>query len=519
MIGKPLMRTLSLAVSCALLSSGCTLVGPDFVKPEAPLSESWIDDESALIQHQAEDLSTWWQAFNDPVLDNLIKRAYEQNLTLQIAGLRVLEARAQLGLATGNLYPQTQQATAGFSKTQLSRNAPNLSPGLDRVYDQASIGFDAAWELDFWGRFRRGVESADAALMAEMASYDNVLVTLTAEVARTYTLIRTLEERIALAKANIEIQNESLRIATVRFKNGAVTELDVQQATSLLRNTQALIPQFVSQLRQATHALSILLGMPPRDMSAMLTEKAAIPVAPATVAVGIPAQLLRRRPDIKQAEMQAAAQSALIGVAKADLYPSFTLFGTIGLSAASTGSSDSSDLFNFSDSLTYQIGPSIRWNLFNYGRIKNRVRIEDARFEQLLVNYRNVVLQAAREVEDALTGFVRAGEQASYLGESVTAAKRASELAMIQYREGVVDYQRVLDTDRFLTEQQDSFTSTRGEIALNLIALYKALGGGWQMRMGKDFVPMELQQEMGERTDWGQLLESSKKSLWRAPDW
>lgn len=519
MNGKSLMRTFCLAVAGVLLISGCALVGPDFKKPEAPLAESWIDNESAQVQHQGEDLSDWWQAFNDPVLDNLIKRAYQQNLTLQIAGLRVLEARAQLGLASGNLYPQTQQATADYSKTQLSRNSPNLTPGIDRNYDQASIGFDAAWELDFWGRFRRGVESADAALMAEMASYDNVLVTLTAEVARTYTLIRTLEERIALAEENVGTQSESLRIATVRFKNGAVTELDVQQAKSLLRNTQALIPQLASLRRQATHALSTLLGMPPRDLGALLTEQATIPAAPATVAVGIPAQLLRRRPDIKQAEMQAAAQSARIGLAKADLYPSFTLLGTIGWSAASTGSSDTGDVLDISDSLTFQAGPSIRWNLFNYGRIKNRVRIEDARLEQLLVNYRNVVLQAAREVEDAMVGFVRAGEQAGYLGESVVAAKRASELAMIQYREGVIDYQRVLDTDRFLTEQQDSFTVIRGEIVLNLIALYKALGGGWQMRLGEDFVPEYLQQDMGERTDWGQLLDKNKRSLWRAPDW
>ena len=519
MIGKSLIRTLCLAVAGTLLASGCTLVGPDFNKPEAPVAESWIDDESAGIQHQEEDLSDWWQAFNDPVLDGLIKRAYEENLTLQIAGLRVLEARARLGLATGNLYPQTQQATAGYSKTQLSRNSPNLSPGMDRVYDQASIGFDAAWELDFWGRFRRGVESADAELMADIASYDDVLVTLTAEVARTYTLIRTLEERINLAEDNVQIQSESLRIATVLFNNGAVTELDVQQATSLLRSTQAFIPKLQSFHRRAQHALSILLGLPPRDLYSLLMGEATIPAAPATIAVGIPAQLLRRRPDIKQAEMQAAAQSARIGVAKADLYPSFTLFGSIGWNASNTGNSDTSDVFEFSDSLTFQAGPSIRWNLFNYGRIKNQVRIEDARLEQLLVNYRNVVLQAAREVEDALTGFARAEEQADFLGKGVAAAKRASELAMIQYREGVIDYQRVLDTDRSLTEQQDNHTSTRGEIALNLIALYKALGGGWQMRLGQDFVPEPMQQEMSERTDWGQLLEKGKKPLWRAPDW
>jgi NodT family efflux transporter outer membrane factor (OMF) lipoprotein len=465
--------------------------------------------------------------FNDPTLDTLIQSAYNQNLTLQIAGLRVLEARAVLGVATGNLYPQTQQATADYAKIGLSKNSPNFPPGTDRFFGQASMGFDAAWELDFWGRFRRGVESADANFIAGIASYDDVLVTLTAEVARSYVLIRTLEERIFLAQANVKIQQESLRIATVQFDHGAVTELDVQQAKSLLRNTQALIPQLQISLRQAENALAILLGIPPQDLSSIVTGPKKIPAPPVEVAIGIPAELLRRRPDIQQAELLAASQSSRIGIAKADLYPSFTLFGTIGISAANTGRSNISDMFD-DDSIGFESGPSIRWNLFNYGRLKNIVRIEDARFQQLVVNYQNVVLQAAQEVEDATTGFVRSGEQAEFLRESVEAAKRASELAMIQYREGVIDYQRVLDTDRFLTEQQDSYTATRGDIALNLIAMYKAFGGGWQMRLGKEFVPASIKEEMDQRTNWGDLLETSEsgpapveppKDLWRAPDW
>ncbi len=515
----PFFRSLCLIVATALLSGGCTMLGPDFVTPEAPVAEKWIDQGHPAFSAEKEDFGEWWEVFEDPVLESLIRSAYEQNLSLRIAGLRVLEARAQLGVASGNLYPQSQLAFADYSRTQLSRNEANLPAGIDRSYDQADLGFDAAWELDFWGRFRRGVESADANLMASIAGYDDVLVTLTAEVARNYILIRTLEERISLALENVRIQEESLRIATVRFENGAVTELDVAQAKSLLRSTQALIPRLETFLRQAQNALSILLGMPPEDLGARLAESRGIPTPPAEIAIGVPAELLRRRPDIQQAELLAAAQSARIGIARADLFPSFTLFGTIGLATASTGASSLGDLFD-GDSLTFDAGAGIRWNLFNYGRLKNRVRIEDARLQQLMVNYQNVVLLAAGEVEDALIGFLRSGEEADYLRESVEAAQRASTLAMIQYREGAIDYQRVLDTDRFRTEQQDSYTARRGDIVLNLIAMYKALGGGWQIRLGQDFVPVELRREMSERTDWGKLLKTGEQnSWWRAPDW
>lgn len=514
---RPLsIRTLILITVAALLTGGCTMLGPDFVAPEAPVTEGWIDQMNTALKPDGEDPSDWWRDFDDPVLNDLIRSAYEQNLTLQIAGLRVLEARAQLGLAAGNLYPQSQQAFADYSKSQLSKNQTSLP---DRTFDQASVGFDAAWELDFWGRFRRGVESADANLLANIAAYDDVLVILTAEVARSYILIRTLEERLSLARENVAIQQESLRIATVRFDNGAVTELDVAQAKSLLNNTQALIPRLETLLRRTTNALSILLGKPPGDLDSLLAASRGIPAPPQQVAVGVPAELLRRRPDIRQAEGQAVAQCARIGIARADLFPSFTLFGTIGLASASTGNNSLGDLFD-GDSLTFDAGAGIRWNLFNYGRLKNRVRIEDARFQQLLVNYQNVVLLAAQEVEDALVGFLRTREEVDYLRASVEAAKRASTLAMIQYREGAIDYQRVLDSDRFLSEQQDSLTATEGDIVLNLVAMYKALGGGWQLRLGDDFVPMEMQQEMGKRTDWGNLLKTGEqRSWWRAPDW
>jgi NodT family efflux transporter outer membrane factor (OMF) lipoprotein len=506
-IGKYGVRSLqffSVSLLIIILFSGCA-VGPDFVRPDAPSEEEWIDSDVPQIKTEPADLTDWWKVFNDPKLDSLIESAYEQNLPLHIAGLRIMEARAQLGVAIGNQYPQLQQVSGSGTAVQISDNAPN-SLAADKFFYDYQLGFDAAWELDFWGRFRRGVESAQADYLASIAGYDDALVTLTAEVARTYVLIRTFEERIVIAQANVEIQKRSLEIAEARFEGGLVTELDVQQARALLNDTEATISRLKIGLRQARHGLSILLGIPPGELKNILVESGNIPEAPAEVVVGIPADLLRRRPDIRTAELEAAAQSALIGVAKADLYPQFSLVGSIGLQSSEQGgipsnNADFSDLFD-SDSITYFAGPSIQWPILNYGRITNRVRIQDARFQQLIVNYQNTVLNAYREVEDAMVGFLRSQEQATYLADSVTASKRSVDLSLIQYREGVTDYQRVIDTQRFLTQEQDLYTAVNGEVALNLIAMYKALGGGWQIREGKDFVNEKIKEEMQQRTNW-----------------
>ncbi|NHZ69932.1 MAG: efflux transporter outer membrane subunit, partial [Thermotogales bacterium] len=360
-----------------------------------------------------------------------------------------------------------------------------------------------------------------------IASYDDVLVTLTAEVARNYVLIRILEERIRLARENIVIQQRSLELTRNQFETGAVTELDMQQATAQLRDTQALVPNLLISLEQAQHALSILMGMPPQDLDEMLGTTGTIPTAPAEVAVGIPADLLRRRPDIKQAELQAAAQSAQIGIADAELLPSFSLFGSIGWNVNDAGQDSIGDLFE-SNSLRFSAGPSFQWKILNYGRLKNQVRVQDARFEQLLTNYQNTVLNAAGEVKDAMSGFLHSKVETQYRQQSVQAARRATDLSMLQYAEGVSRYQSVLDATRSLASQQDVYAQTRGNIAINLIALYKALGGGWEVRKGNDFVPADVRQDMSERTDWGNLLETVNdkapalepdKDLWRSPDW
>jgi len=514
--------------------TGCTMVGPDFVKPEAPVQKEWIESRDPEIKTEASDYKEWWSVFNDPVLNSLVEQAYQQNLPLQIAGIRILQSRAQLGAVVGNLYPQLQQGRGGADYTKISENAPN-SLNSDDSFWQYNAGFDAAWEVDIWGKFRRAVESGVANLETSIASYDDVLVSLTAEVARTYVLLRTFEERLEIARQNVTIQERSLQIAEIRFKAGAVTELDVVQAKSLLRNTEASIPRFEAAVRQAKNALAVLMGSLPGEIDYMLGGPKLIPKTPPQVVVDIPAELLRRRPDIQLAEYQIATQTPLIGVSRAELFPAFQLFGSIGLASSSSkntisgGSSGSSfsDLFD-SDSLEFFGGPAITWNLFNYGRIKNQVRTEDALLQQLIVNYEDTVLRAHQEVEDSLVGYLRKQQEAAFLLGSVKASQRSVDLSMLQYKEGLVDYQRVLDTQRFLTDQQDAWTATRGDVVLNLVSMYKALGGGWQIREGQEFVSKDNIEEMEKRTDWGNLIQpkeleppatAEERQQWRWPDW
>jgi len=521
-----LARVFAGLMAVTLFLGGCAMVGPDYIKPPpAPQQKEWIEHKDPKIKAEPTDLSNWWEVFDDPVLNSLVEQAYQQNLPLRIAGLRILEARAQLGIAHGNLFPQQQQGRGGAGYNRISKNNLNLPEDVRNLVDNDSsvysLGFDAVWELDFWGKYRRNVESGLGVLEASIASYDDVLVSLTAEVARTYVAIRNFEERLDIARENVRVQQRSLQIAEARFNGGEVSELDVSQAQALLSETQSLIPRLSMNLRQAKNALSILLGKMPSELNEILGGPKPIPAVPAEVTVGVPAELLRRRPDIRLAERQLAAQSPRIGIAKAELYPAFSLLGTIGLASLSTG-----DFFD-SDSVTGTGGAGFTWKILNYGRIKNNVRVQDAIFQELAVNYQNTVLRAAQEVEDAMVGFLRTQEETDFLSSSVQAYKRSVDLSLLQYREGLVDYQRVLDAQRFLTRSQENYVARRGDIVINLVAIYKALGGGWQIREGKDFVPEEIKEEMVQRTNWGELLSLEKQkpspeedgTLWRSPDW
>jgi len=499
-------KIFALFLSISFLVAGCVKVGPDFAKPEAKVNPDWLEAGAyKQISLKATDNRNWWRSFNDPVLDRFIQDAYRQNLPLRLAGVRVLEARAQVGVVTGQLYPQSQQLTGSVQRIRFSQT--NLSSGIDTPTNfwLSAIGLSASWEIDFWGKIRRAIESADASLLAAVSDYDNALVTLTGDVATAYILLRTLEKRLAIARQNVEVQKKSLQIATSRWKGGTTSLRDVEQAKTVLDSTEATIPTLESQVRQTQNALCLLMGLPPTDLKQYLGAKSAIPAPPTEVALGIPADLLRRRPDIQSAEWQAAAQCAKIGVSKADLLPAFSLSGSFGFSATNVGDFTLADMFQ-SRSRAWMFGPSVQWNIFNYGRIMNQVRVQDARFQELLINYQNTVLKAQQEVENALIAFLKAQQRAQKLAGSTAAAKKAVELAMLQYREGIADFTTVLTAEQNLLSQQDALAVTLGEISSNLVGVYRALGGGWQIREGQEVVPPETKAAMASRTNWGNLL-------------
>jgi outer membrane protein TolC len=493
-------------------------VGPNYCRPAAPVAQHWIDTGNPNVLGEPPRDAAWWRTFRDPVLDSLVQTAYRQNLSLRAAGLRILEARAQRAIVAGELFPQSQQAFGDYTRTNLSKNAPSNNPNPN--FSEWTVGTSLAWELDFWGRFRRAVESADARLDASVENYDDVLVLLLAEVAQQYVNLRTAEQRLQYAANNVVVQVASARLAEVKFNNGATTRLDVTQASASLAQTQSLIPPLEAAQRQATNQLCILLGIPPGNLFQILHNSQSaealadmqriadkqetvdireliqeiqalrkkqprqiVPTAPAQVAVGIPAELLRRRPDIRRAERNVAAQSALIGVAVADLYPHFSIGGNLRLDAENI-----KDLFG-AGSLAGNVGPSFNWNVLNYGRLANNVRLQEATFQQLAVEYQNIVLQANAEAENAIVGFLKAQQQLKSLRAATEWADQSLVLVEQQYYGGATDFNRVFSIQQTLTQQQDQLALAEGNVAANLIQLYKALGGGWQIRLSGSVPP------------------------------
>lgn len=509
--------------------AGCK-VGPNYVEPQPPVAAEWTDRAAAQLSRGETATLRWWEALNDPALNSLIEAAYKQNPSLHAAGVRVLEAQARRAVAFGLLFPQQQGATGDLSWNQTSENAgvtnaeqsrtlhrigllanpastlaqDRFSGGLDNVYHNWQFGFGASWELDIWGRYRRGIEAADAQVLATVANYDDVLVSLVAEVATNYVLLRSLEEQLVVTSSNVAIQQRGLELAETKFKGGTTTALDPTQAAALLHDTTAQIADLQARISQTRSTLCVLLGLPPQDLSKQLGETRPVPSAPAKLALGIPAELLRRRPDVRRAERTLAAQSAIIGVATADLYPSFTLAGDLGLAAEHFGG-----LWQGSSFQAF-VGPSFRWAILNYGRIENNIRVQDAAYQALISEYESVVLRAQGEVESAVAGYVGAQQQVISLSASVEAAQKAVGLAEQQYRGGITDYTRVLDTQDFLTVEQSRLVSTRGAVALNLVAIYRALGGGWELRNGQDLVPAPIKEQMQQRTDWGDTINADR---------
>jgi NodT family efflux transporter outer membrane factor (OMF) lipoprotein len=505
-------RPLVLVAALLFLANGCN-VGPDYVRPKVSLNQRWttLDPRLGAPAVQVE----WWRTFNDPTLDRLVELAYRQNLPFQISALRILEARAQLGFAVANQYPYNRLPIASGQGGGIHGDLPGGGGDLNLYYGTYDVGFDAAWEVDLWGKLRRGVKAARANYLATVAGYQDATVSLTAEVARTYITIRTFQVLIALARENVGVQEEGLRIAESRFRNGATSGLDVAQATAQLEATRTTIPELQIGLVQAENALCTLLALPGGCTVGLVTGAEVLPTPPAEVAVGMPAELLRRRPDIRSAELNAIAQCNRIGIAKADLFPNLSLAGVIGTRTVGTTGAPSTvgsllGIFN-PGTLIWSIGASIFLPLLNYPRILNNVRVEDARFQQTIFAYQNTVLKAAQEVEDGITGFLHEQEAAVFAQNAVAAAADSVKLSVTQYREGAVDFQRVLDAQRSLLTSQDSLARTRSAVATNLVALYKALGGGWEVRAGQPVVTDATRDEMQRRTNWGNYFSKPPK--------
>jgi NodT family efflux transporter outer membrane factor (OMF) lipoprotein len=506
-----------LLVSAAVLPLAACKVGPDFVPPTASVANQWMELGDPSVKVQGQQLVQWWTVYHDPTLDRLIDIAYHQNLTLMAAGTRVLEARAVLGINIGEFYPQTQQIGGNVGYNQASQVDPSSNP-LHELgnFWRASTGVQVGWELDLWGKFRRGVQSADASYLASIATYDDVLVSLLSDVATTYIGIRTLQTQLAITHENVAKQQKALEIANVRYHGGTATELDVYQAENVLKQTQAAVPQLTAQLQRGEDALRVLLGMTPGVLDGLLTGKQTIPVPPTDVTVGIPADLLRRRPDIRSAELLAAAQSEQIGIAKADLFPAFSLAGAFGTVAGTTGTSRISQVFS-APAIQFAFGPTFSWPVLNYGQITNNVRVQDARLQTLLIAYKNTVLQAQAEVEDSLAAFLQGRQQVLLLRQSVEAANNALRIALDQYLLGTRDFTTVLTAEQNLYQAQSSLAAASGNLSTSLTSLYRALGGGWQMREGNDFVDSATRDEMRNRTGWGRLLPAPDQPMPATP--
>lgn len=450
--------------------AGCASVGPDYSPPIPRVPAQWSTQPDPAITPDPAMIRNWWTVFKDPLLTRYIEAAAAQNLDLMTAAARVKEARARLGIVTGDRYPLVD----ALGDASLSQSSKNIEPGTPLVTtSRHTLGLDASWELDLFGRVRRSIEAAAAELEVSEEDRVDVMISLYAEVARTYLVVRTAQARLAATEGNIASQRQVLNLTRTRFQYGLATDLDVAQAEDVLANSEAQVPPLRSIMRQSMNTLALLLALPPGSLQEELSQVKPIPVLPEEVAVGVPSDLLRQRADIRRAERTLAAETARIGVATADLYPRFALLGTLGLDAT-----DAARVFA-SGSTFYSFGPSLRWNVFDAGRIRSQIKVADARTEQALLQYEQTVLGALSEVENAMTAFVEERNRMEALQRSVAASRRTLELAVDLYKEGLRDFQSVLDAERTLFDVENQLAVAEGNIAENLVKLYKALGGGW----------------------------------------
>lgn len=452
-----------------MLLSGCMMAGPDYQSPESNENIQIYAAEYPETRYEQADLSRWWEVFNDPLLSNFLSRAEQNNLDLKIALARVKEARATVGVTSSGLYPSVD-ADGSIDWGKQSENVNPLATGEQTQY---TLTADAGWEIDLFGRIRRSIQAATADYQATREDHNDIMITILAETARTYLQVRTLQAQLATSFKNIESQRSMLGLTESRYKFGLATYLDVAQATQVLTNTEADLPVIRTDLAQKITSLSVLLGEPSNIIRNELQTVRPVPLPPAEVAIGIPADRIRQRPDIRKAERRLAAQTARVGVATADLYPSFSLTGTLGFASLKT-----SNFFD-SNSGVYGIGPSFYWNIFDMGRIRQQIAVEDARTEQALHTYELTMLEAMKEVEDRLLGYHEQRIRMGALGHSVQASRETLTMSTKLYKDGLTSFQDVLDAQRSLLLAESDLDEARGNTGIQLVGLYKALAGGW----------------------------------------
>ncbi len=463
-----LFELFALLSAVSMLFSGC-MVGPDYQPPSADETAQLQANQYPELRYEQTDLSRWWNIFNDPQLSSLIDRARQNNLDIKGALARVKEARAVLGIASSDLYPSVD-ADGSIDWGKQSENVNPLATGETTQYQLLA---DASWELDLFGRIRRSIEAAAADYQASLEDRNDVLITVLAETARTYFQIRTLQAQLATSLKNIASQQSMLKLTKARYKYGLATYLDVAQATQVLAGTEADLPVIRSDLVKSITSLSVLTGEPSSVLHNELQPAVPAPLPPETVTVGIPAQRLRHRPDIRNAERLLAAQTARIGIATADLYPTFSLTGTLGFASLKT------DNFFEANSSVYGIGPSFRWNIFDMGKIRGLIAVQDARTEQALYTYEQTVLNAIKEVEDNLNGYHEQRIRLDALNHSVQASRETLDMSAKLYKDGLTGFQDVLDAQRSLLLAESDLDQARGNTSIQLVGLYKALAGGW----------------------------------------
>lgn len=463
--------TVLLAAIIVLALTGCAAVGPDYVpvKPRAP--EKWpteLHGGLTTAQLDPEIMARWWTTLNDPDLSSLEERAVKGNLDLKEARAKIREARARRGISKAKLFP-TLDADASAMRYRGSE-----STSLIDETNFFAAGFDAGWELDVFGGVRRSIEAAEANLQATQEGLHDVLVSLLAEVALNYVEVRTYQTALTVTEGNIKSQEDTYELNRSRYEAGLIHELPVQQSLYNLERTRSLIPPLQTGLEAAKNRLAVLLGVEPGALHRELADRKPIPVPPVTVAVGVPAETLRNRPDIRQAERNLAAQTARVGVATADLYPKFRLMGTIGLESISSGD------FLDAASQFWSIGPGVSWNIFHGGAIRQNIKVQSALQEQALIQYESAVLRAQEEVENVLVAYEKQQRRRESLVAATTAAESAVALSEDQYKVGLTDFNNVLDAQRSLLSFQDQLAQSEGTVTANLVRLYKALGGGWK---------------------------------------